>query len=109
MCLNGNREQNRRREVSQALDNTIQEIRSLPGLKNFLSQPTAEDLMAEADPDPVVVLNVTRYRRDAFIIQHIQNPDDRVGSVRRRREVALWALSGLRMWWKGEWIQVAMG
>ncbi|KAH8747717.1 CHAT domain-containing protein [Diaporthe sp. PMI_573] len=59
----------RRREADQKFSELITRIRAQPGFHNFLLPPTADELMAAADPDPIVVVNVSRYRCDAFLVE----------------------------------------
>ena len=57
--------------TSLELDNTVDKIRQLPNFQRFLCSPTAEELMMAAAPmHPVVLINVSSFRCDAFIIQH---------------------------------------
>ncbi|KAL0631148.1 hypothetical protein Q9L58_009991 [Maublancomyces gigas] len=63
-------EQNRRSRV-QAIDRmeeTLADIRRLPGFGGFQLPPTSVDLMAMAVEGPIVVLNSTRLRSDALIV-----------------------------------------
>ena len=60
----------RRRELDQELTAIIGRIRALPGFEGFLMPSTTIDFMAAADPDPIIVLNVSSYRCDAFIVEH---------------------------------------
>lgn len=63
-------EQNRRRRV-QAIDGmeeTLTNIRKLPGFGGFQQPPTSADLMAMAVEGPIVILNSTRLRSDALIV-----------------------------------------
>ena len=50
----------------------INRIRTNPEFERFLLPPTKEELMAAANPDPIVVLNTSTHRSDAFIIEHRQ-------------------------------------
>ncbi|KAK4031956.1 CHAT domain-containing protein [Parachaetomium inaequale] len=59
----------RRHEVDREFNDLIGEIRAQPGFANFLLPPTTEKLMAAADPDPIVVVNLSSYRCDAFLIE----------------------------------------
>jgi hypothetical protein len=60
----------RRREVEKNFNDVMIRIRDQPGLHNFLLPPTADELMAAADPDPIIVVNVSSFRCDAFLIEH---------------------------------------
>jgi hypothetical protein len=44
-------------------------IRAQPGFYNFLLPPTLDKQMAAADPDPIIVVNLSSYRCDTFLIQ----------------------------------------
>ncbi|RYP40255.1 hypothetical protein DL767_001798 [Monosporascus sp. MG133] len=61
---------NRRREADQNFNELITRIRTQPGFHNFLLPPTADEFMAAADPDPIIVVNLSSYRCDAFLITH---------------------------------------
>ena len=79
----------RRREADQQFSDLIVEIRSQPKFGNFLLPPTANDLMAAADPNPIVVVNLSSYRCDAFIIDRhqirvLELPDLTVEEARER-------------------------
>ncbi|KAI9770997.1 MAG: hypothetical protein M1840_002701 [Geoglossum simile] len=57
------------READQKFRELIKEIRTQPGFQNFLFPPTADELMAAADPDPIIVFNLSPFRCDAFLIK----------------------------------------
>ncbi|PQE12949.1 TPR domain-containing protein [Rutstroemia sp. NJR-2017a BBW] len=59
----------RRREADQKFSELIMRIRALPGFHNFLLPPTPDELMAAANPDPIIVVNLSSYRCDAFLIE----------------------------------------
>ena len=59
-----------RREADQRLSELLIKIRAQPGFHNFLGPPTVDELMAAADPDPIIIVNTSSYRCDAFLIQH---------------------------------------
>ncbi|KAI2621937.1 CHAT domain-containing protein [Hypomontagnella submonticulosa] len=59
----------RRREADQRFSKLIETIRKKSGFSNFLLPPTKDELMAAANPDPIVVVNVSPYRCDAFIVE----------------------------------------
>ncbi|RYP62375.1 hypothetical protein DL770_009601 [Monosporascus sp. CRB-9-2] len=59
----------RRRKADQNFNKLITQIRAQPGFRNFLLPPTAKELMAAADPDPIIVVNLSSYRYDAFLIK----------------------------------------
>lgn len=58
-----------RREADDRLSELITRIRTLPEFDRFLLAPTSEQLMATADPSPIVVVNLSKYRSDAFIVE----------------------------------------
>lgn len=62
----------RRREANQRFEELIGEVRSQPGFQRFLLPPTADELMAAAQEGPIVVVNVSPYRCDAFLIERHQ-------------------------------------
>jgi tetratricopeptide (TPR) repeat protein len=57
------------RETEQKFKDTIEEIRGCPGFSSFLLGPTREELLEAARPGPIVVLNASTHRCDAFIIK----------------------------------------
>jgi tetratricopeptide (TPR) repeat protein len=59
----------RRRDADQKFSETLAKIRAKTGFHNFLLPPTPDELMAAADPDPIVVVNLSSYRCDAFLVQ----------------------------------------
>ena len=58
----------RRREAERSLINLVQEIRTQNGFQNFLTPPSAGDIIATANSDPMIVLSASPYRCDAFIV-----------------------------------------
>ncbi|KAL8369387.1 hypothetical protein RB599_010631 [Gaeumannomyces hyphopodioides] len=79
----------RRREADQKFSELITRIRAQPGFHNFLLPPTADELMAAADPDPIIVVNLSTYRCDAFLIQRdrirvLELPRLKVTEVQKR-------------------------
>jgi tetratricopeptide (TPR) repeat protein len=58
----------RRYRLARRRDEILAEIRSLPGLAEFLLPPPFPDLRAAAERGPVVVVNVSRYRCDALVV-----------------------------------------
>ncbi|KAF2804516.1 uncharacterized protein BDZ99DRAFT_544163 [Mytilinidion resinicola] len=63
---------NQRLEADKRLKELITEIRGQPDFQNFLLPPTHEELMAAASQGPIVIINVSSYRCDAFLITHYQ-------------------------------------
>jgi hypothetical protein len=59
----------RRREADQKFSELIVRIRALPGFHNFLLPPTEVELKAAACSDPIIVVNLSSYRCDAFLIE----------------------------------------
>lgn len=58
-----------RRDMDAHFQSIIADIRTqVDGFEKFLRAPSADELMAAADPDPVVVVNVSSFRCDAFLI-----------------------------------------
>ncbi|KJZ70854.1 hypothetical protein HIM_09768 [Hirsutella minnesotensis 3608] len=61
-----------RRDAENRFNEVIKEIRTQPGFQSFLHPPTGDELMAAADPDPIVVVNAHSLRCDAFIVDRYQ-------------------------------------
>ncbi|KAL7918917.1 CHAT domain-containing protein [Trichoderma austrokoningii] len=59
----------RRREADKEFNEVIDTIRAQPGFSDFLQQPAAEELKSAADQGPIIVVNITSFRCDAFLIQ----------------------------------------
>ena len=57
------------RETDEKLDKLISRIRAQPGFQNFLLPPTTDELMAAASLGPLIVINLSPYRCDAFLIE----------------------------------------
>ncbi|KAF6813207.1 TPR domain-containing protein [Colletotrichum sojae] len=57
-----------RRELEARFHAVVDKIRNQPGFGNFLLPPTTEQPHAAASPGPIVVVNYTKYRSDAFIV-----------------------------------------
>jgi hypothetical protein len=49
-------------------EETVRQIRALPGFSGFLSPPSARQLLAEAAAGPIVMVNISRYRCDALAV-----------------------------------------
>ena len=58
------------REANETLDKLLLEIRAQPGFTDFLLPPTARELMATPNPDPIIVINFSALRLDAFLVGH---------------------------------------
>ncbi|KAH6702785.1 CHAT domain-containing protein [Leptodontidium sp. MPI-SDFR-AT-0119] len=65
-----NKKAKRRHDTEASFTKVCEHIRSKPGFENFLLPPTAEELMNAADQGPVVVVNVSPWRCDAFLVEH---------------------------------------
>ncbi|KAI1504695.1 CHAT domain-containing protein [Biscogniauxia marginata] len=61
-----------RREADEKFSKLMTTIRAKPEFGRFLLPPDRDELMAVADPDPIVVINLSPYRCDAFIIESSQ-------------------------------------
>ncbi|WP_371551398.1 CHAT domain-containing protein [Streptomyces sp. NBC_00554] len=75
-----------RHQLAHDFAQTLAEIRALDGFASFALPPTAEELLAEAGPGPVVAFNVSRYRSDALLltrdgITHCELPQLTVDAV----------------------------
>jgi len=60
----------RRHESDQKLGELVARIREQPGFGNFLLPATLDEIQSLADPDPIVVINLSTYRCDAFLVEH---------------------------------------
>ncbi|WPB93578.1 CHAT domain-containing protein [Streptomyces malaysiensis] len=58
----------RRTALAAEWDRLIERVRALPGLESFLTPPAIQDLVAQAEDGPLVMVNVSRYRSDALIV-----------------------------------------
>lgn len=58
----------RRRDLAERYDKTIDEIRGLPGFAGFLKAPEIAELLAVAADGPIVIVNASQYRCDALIV-----------------------------------------
>ncbi|QVM13108.1 hypothetical protein D8B26_007724 [Coccidioides posadasii str. Silveira] len=59
----------RRYEADQRFEELIKEIRTQPKFCNFLLPPSAEEMMAAAKPDPIIVINMSAHRCDSFLVE----------------------------------------
>lgn len=78
-----------RYNAGKKLEQMISHIRRLPGFEQFLLAPTEDEMKAAAASGPVVVINVSDYRCDAFIIEKhglraLRLPDLKSEDVRAR-------------------------
>lgn len=62
----------RRYEAEKAFNRLIVMIRGQAGFHDFLLPPKKTDMMAAANPDPMIVINVSALRCDAFIVENTQ-------------------------------------
>ncbi|GAB1317149.1 hypothetical protein MFIFM68171_07359 [Madurella fahalii] len=62
----------RRHESDQKFGELVARIREQPGFGNFLLPATLDEIKSMADPDPIVVINLSTYRCDAFLVEHDQ-------------------------------------
>ncbi|KAJ3572310.1 hypothetical protein NPX13_g5091 [Xylaria arbuscula] len=94
-----------RYEASQKLDQLVERIRSLPGFDDFLGVPDEAKIRTAATRGPVVVINVSKYRCDAILIETEQIrslPLSKLTSreVHKRAQVSnLGSLSVMRWLW----------
>ena len=63
---------NRRYDAGDKLDRVIVEIRKQPGFEDFLIGPGEREMQAAASSGPIVVLNMSRYRCDAVLVEEHQ-------------------------------------
>ncbi|KAF4335504.1 30S ribosomal S17P protein [Fusarium beomiforme] len=63
------RQQERLQTADEEFGILLRKIREKPGFESFLLPPPEADLMAAATPDPIIFVNVSFYRSDAFIIE----------------------------------------
>ncbi|RSL65747.1 hypothetical protein CEP53_003615 [Fusarium sp. AF-6] len=62
----------RRGEASQKFDNLLNEIRERPGFGDFLRAASETEMRATARFGPIIVVNLSRYRSDAILIEQHQ-------------------------------------
>ncbi|KAM5345797.1 hypothetical protein ACJ41O_011658 [Fusarium nematophilum] len=60
---------NQRHETTERFDRIVAKIRTHAGFERFLLPPTADEMMAAARAGPIVVVNVSHHRSDAFLVQ----------------------------------------
>ncbi|CVL13447.1 uncharacterized protein FPRN_08573 [Fusarium proliferatum] len=58
----------RRREADQRFTDLITEIRAQPGFDSFFLPPTADEMVGAASSGPILVVNLSSYRCDAFLV-----------------------------------------
>jgi tetratricopeptide (TPR) repeat protein len=62
----------RRYDAGKELDEVITEIRNQPGFEEFLAAPSGTEMQAAARFGPIVVINVSRRRCDAVLVEEHQ-------------------------------------
>ncbi|KAH6696609.1 CHAT domain-containing protein [Leptodontidium sp. MPI-SDFR-AT-0119] len=62
----------RRYDAGNELDEVIIEIRKQPGFEEFLTAPSVREMQAAAMFGPIVVINVSKYRCDAVLVEEHQ-------------------------------------
>ncbi|KAF3808316.1 hypothetical protein GCG54_00006937 [Colletotrichum gloeosporioides] len=67
--LSAMRRRNDRHQASIDLDEIISQIRLLPDFGHFLLPPSVEELNAAASDGPIVLINSSGFRCDAFLIE----------------------------------------
>jgi len=58
------------RKLLEERDNIISQVRSLPGLQNFLMAPSFDTLRSAASHGPVIIINHSEWRSDILILIH---------------------------------------
>lgn len=82
----------RHREAEDRFTAVVLEIRTHDGFKDFLRPPTNDQLRAAAGSDLIVVINVSYYRCDAFIVSHqistvVELPELRIEDIQEKAEL----------------------
>ena len=62
------------RKLLDERDDIISQIRSLPGLQNFLTTPSFDTLRSVASHGPVIIINHSEWRSDILILLHDSPP-----------------------------------
>ncbi|RYP01436.1 hypothetical protein DL764_006206 [Monosporascus ibericus] len=100
----------RRREADQKFSELIMRIRAQPSFDRFLLPPTADELMAAANPDPIIVVNLSSYRCDAFLVERdrirvlelpsltLKDVQEWAGNLREPRRAASFDITPLLRW-----------
>ena len=58
------------RQLLEERNNIISQVRSLPGLQNFLTAPSFDTLRSAASHGPVIIINHSEWRSDILILFH---------------------------------------
>ncbi|KAK6540781.1 hypothetical protein TWF694_008171 [Orbilia ellipsospora] len=71
-------ESSKRLHLDKRFDEIIDKIRSLPGFEDFLRSSSLDEIKNISDRDPIVIINVSYLRCDAFIIdpRRLQDTED---------------------------------
>jgi hypothetical protein len=64
------RETDRRHQLARDFDQTLRDIRALPGFERFLLPSRFGNLLPAADRGPIVLVNVSDIRSDALVLRH---------------------------------------
>jgi hypothetical protein len=62
----------RRYEARKEFDKLVSKIQKLPGFEDFLLPPSETEIKAAARCGPIVVINISRYRCDALLVEQHQ-------------------------------------
>ncbi|KAK0729584.1 CHAT domain-containing protein [Lasiosphaeris hirsuta] len=81
----------RRREADQKFGELVARIRTQSGFNRFLLPPAEDEIMAAADPDPIIIVSLSSYRCDAFLVERdriraLELPGLTVEEVQKRAE-----------------------
>ncbi|RFN55304.1 30s ribosomal protein s17p-like protein [Fusarium flagelliforme] len=61
-------ESRRQKEAVEKLDELLSKIRKEPGFEDYLLPPSEADMKAAAEKGPIVLINMSRFRCDAIVI-----------------------------------------
>ncbi|KAH6873883.1 CHAT domain-containing protein [Thelonectria olida] len=80
-------------EASNEIDRLIIEIRNQPGFEDFLTSPSETSIRAAAVYGPIVIINTTKYRCDAILVEqhklhHISLPKLDMADLNKKAEGA---------------------
>ncbi|KAK6360409.1 hypothetical protein TWF730_006551 [Orbilia blumenaviensis] len=69
--------------LNEKFDNIVEKIRSLTGFQNFLQPVTLDEIKSVLNQDPIVIINASLFRCDAFIIdpRRLQETQDSNSSI----------------------------
>ncbi|MBX6748236.1 MAG: CHAT domain-containing protein [Micromonosporaceae bacterium] len=89
----------RRMALAREWDDLVEQVRQIDGFADFLRPPPLKTLLEAAQSGPVVIVNVSRWRCDALVVnadgvQAVPLPDLTEGEVRARTAAYLEALEG---------------